>query len=563
MFDDAASIEPFLLNKAIDPLSEDATRELLRIEGLKIDDFKEADVRAEIIDPIVRILGYRKGEETTVGIPTVDREKEIKFLGTNKFIDYSLMFWKRDFWLIEAKRPDLTKENFGPKELSQAIVYAVHPAINAALVVLCDGYKIQLFDIEKDVEQPITSILVSQISLRIDELRRLLGPTQVWFFYKRRVLRAIDRAFDHEMNQKRVLEFRDMIDKRITEKRSQIQKNLQSLKLFENDHYTEMLKESTVDDIVDCHFFIGQNLLDTEIMIGKLVQNCSVPSTFNVLHKMFPEQPRDANDFFYSHGLIFLMELEKAGVRPNWLPTWLTKTGDSNTIKNVTRSLLSHCLNYFDEDQSRKTVLLASNTFRRIVKTLSLNCPDLLIPGRIKHAMTRYWVPEFSWEQILSSPERHSILEWDRQVMTMTDAFVRKHLGSDGKYRTNVAKEMLKWLWNFEKEILHAIDNYKDLLKEKNLEEIHPTEACCVEFDLLGHCCLGIVAQFPEWKDYALSEHRREIKLLSDMQSFTARELLGLDPLAQMEPCSDQCLADRFFFGDLETMRELRAGYCL
>ncbi|MHB8205211.1 MAG: hypothetical protein ACYDHG_16115, partial [Desulfomonilaceae bacterium] len=199
----------------------------------------------------------------------------------------------------------------------------------------------------------------------------------------------------------------------------------------------------------------------------------------------------------------------------------------------------------------------------RIVKTLSLSCPDLLIPGKLKHAMTRYWMPEFSWEQILSSPERHTILEWDRQVMILTNSFVRKHLDSGGKYRTNVAKEMLKGLWNFEKEILNGIENYKDLLKEKNLNEVHPTEACCVEFDLLGHCCLGIVTQFPEWKDYTLSDHLGEIKLLSDMQSFTARELLGIDPLAQMEPIPDQCLADRFFFGDLETMRELRGGYCL
>ncbi|MFH0958216.1 MAG: hypothetical protein V1897_05875, partial [Pseudomonadota bacterium] len=95
MIDDAPTIEPFLLNKAIEPLSRDDQEKLLEIEQLKIDDFKEEDVRADIIEPLVRILGYRKGQRFSV-----DREKEIKFLGTNKFIDFSLILWKKDFWLI-------------------------------------------------------------------------------------------------------------------------------------------------------------------------------------------------------------------------------------------------------------------------------------------------------------------------------------------------------------------------------------------------------------------------------------------------------------------------------
>ena len=214
-----------LLEKGLEPLSKVFIEELKRMEELDVTGFSEADVRAEIIDPILRILGYRKGQDYSV-----DREKHIRFLGkTSRYIDYNLTLWEKNFWLIEAKKPMPLKPEFGYEELSQAVEYAAHPNIDAALVVLCDGLKLEVFDREQDLEKPLLRIIISDLAKQFEELRKLLCPIQIWFFYRRRIIRAIDRVFEHEGNQNRVNEFKQLVEFRLNEKRSQILDNFRKM----------------------------------------------------------------------------------------------------------------------------------------------------------------------------------------------------------------------------------------------------------------------------------------------------------------------------------------------
>ena len=61
LIDKSLSIKDgLLLHKNIEPLCDTHIEELREIERLDVTGFTEADVRAEIIDPIVRILGYKK-----------------------------------------------------------------------------------------------------------------------------------------------------------------------------------------------------------------------------------------------------------------------------------------------------------------------------------------------------------------------------------------------------------------------------------------------------------------------------------------------------------------------
>ncbi|WP_257284593.1 type I restriction enzyme HsdR N-terminal domain-containing protein, partial [Endozoicomonas sp. SESOKO1] len=162
--------ESLLLYKGLDPLDSSNILELQRIQSLNVSGFTEADVRAEIIDPIIQILGYRKGQ-----FSSVDRERHIRFLGkTHKYIDYSFTLWQENFWLIEAKRP-LRGESFGYSELSQAIEYSIHPEINASVIVLCDGVKLELFDREENLEEPIISFKIENLVENIDLLRKMLS----------------------------------------------------------------------------------------------------------------------------------------------------------------------------------------------------------------------------------------------------------------------------------------------------------------------------------------------------------------------------------------------------
>jgi hypothetical protein len=123
------SIEDLRLFKALTPLSADLIKQLAEIEKLDVTGYSEQEVRSFVIDPIVRILGYKKGADFSV-----DLGKRIQFLDKNRFPDYKFNLWQENFWLIEAKRPNFAEAHFGYEELAQAVEYAVHPDINAALV---------------------------------------------------------------------------------------------------------------------------------------------------------------------------------------------------------------------------------------------------------------------------------------------------------------------------------------------------------------------------------------------------------------------------------------------
>ena len=166
MINDTNTTEKLLLYKGLEPLEKEDLKELKFIQELSVTDFKEADVREEIINPILKILGYRKGQYFSV-----DREKHLSFLGkTSKYIDYNLTLWKENFWIIEAKRP-LAGDSFNYNELKQAVEYSIHPKINAAIVVLCDGIKLEVFDREENLEEAILSFKIVDLLDNFNKLR--------------------------------------------------------------------------------------------------------------------------------------------------------------------------------------------------------------------------------------------------------------------------------------------------------------------------------------------------------------------------------------------------------
>lgn len=93
------SIDELLLIKRLEPLPDLHVAALKRIEQYDVSGFNEMEVRSNVIDPIVRILGYDKGT-----IFSADLEHPLTFLGKQqKRADYRLALWNENFWLIEAK----------------------------------------------------------------------------------------------------------------------------------------------------------------------------------------------------------------------------------------------------------------------------------------------------------------------------------------------------------------------------------------------------------------------------------------------------------------------------
>ncbi len=101
--------ELLLHSKALEPLSDEAKTELSRIVALRhLDTYSEADVREEVITPILRCLGYAKESWAS---PT--REKSLRILDKRLSADYSTTLWQEHFWVIEAKKPNVTRGQFG------------------------------------------------------------------------------------------------------------------------------------------------------------------------------------------------------------------------------------------------------------------------------------------------------------------------------------------------------------------------------------------------------------------------------------------------------------------
>lgn len=546
--------EELLLHKNISPLSQQHIEELTAIQNLDVAGFNEADVRGEIIDPIVRILGYKKGL-----FSSVDREKHIRFLGkTHKYIDYNFTLWRENFWIIEAKKP-LKGESFGYSELSQATEYSIHPEINASVIVLCDGLKLEIFDREEDLESPVIAFQIKDLLENIDSLRMILEPEQIWFFYKRRVLKSIDKAFESEFNQQRVNEFLDIIENRFREKRGQILKNFQSAEFTEKDSASEVLKAS-IDDIIDGCFFFFQPVPTMHSMNKVLIDHCVQKRDFDVIYKIFPDEYRDSNDAFYSNALSFLIQLEREKSTLNWLPSWLVSGGEQ-TVESAIKGLIKNSLNYFRDDEPRKIILLASTAFRRLFKILSVVTPQINQSSEIQHLLTRVNESEFSWNQILSSPKRNMIIDLDRLSLTATDKFVKDFTVDKYKFNSALAKQHLLQLWHLEKMILEKTPDYHQLLKEKDLGELHPTEASSVVYDNLGHNCLCVLKMNTKWKKYILENHIEEILTLSEIGSWAAKEILESENISDNKPATSTKLSERFFIGNDELQNSLKSLY--
>jgi len=556
------SIDDLLQHKALELLPPESVSELERIQHLNTGGYNEAEVRANVIDPIVRILGYQKGSQFSP-----DLEKRIDFIDKKKFIDYKCTLWEENFWIVEAKKPAAKRKrkSFSYKDFKQALEYAVHPRINAALILLCDGELFEVFDREENVSAPILRFSKNALLDNFDKLRALLGPWRVWFFEKRRVVRLIDKVFDKELNLQRLAEFKRIIESRLTGKRSIVLTNYQrSFSAMNSANKQELfMRQASTEDIVDGWFFMSLSIGQIWAMVETLVDRC-LDRPFPVLHKLFPDQPRDASDTYYAYALMFLVLLNKKAKhsewQPGWLPGWL-RNGASGKIgiEPAAHILLKRCLTQFEEDEARKVTLLCYAAVRRVLKILAVLQQKEWTKAEGFHAFMRFAGEEMSWNSFVSSPSTLILQMLNSNTIAMTARLVAGCKDGKGNLQTEVAKAKLREMWGLESALLKTAPNYRALLGQRNIGEGYPTESVDVSIDYLGHLTLGALEHFPFWKDYTLRVHREHVELLAALGSSQAREWLG--NTAQISTLTEKDIADRFFFGDVGIMKELDEGY--
>ena len=548
------SLEALTQFKALEPLDDTAIDTLQRIQSLDVTAFNEATVREEIISPLLRVLGY-----DIQSYFSIEREKPIRLLGRNNFLDYNLTLWSKSFWLIEAKRPSSIDEDFSASDIGQALSYAVHPEINAALVVLCDGRRISVFDREEDIQAPILTTNLRNLEKSIDQLRYVLAPWQVWFFEKRRIVRHLDKVFDREFNIGRVDEFKKLISQRLDSKLQTIVNNMR-LMLADDNHSekaTDQLRTSSAPNLIEGAFVLNFSTRDTTTIAETLVGHCR-RNSFPVIHRVFPDRARDMNDAFCMHALNLLLHLHKERVSVSWLPSWL---GGGNCLESGIRKFIAHSLTHFAYDPTRRNILLSASGLRRFFKVMIAVDERLWSIGQVRHLMQRYVAREDTWMQIVSSPQRHNLLSLDGMTNYALRQLVSEYSNEQGRPQPRSIESQLREIWAAELAILENVPSYRELVRERGLEEIHPTEMTDVVYDYLGHCILCVADSHKVWRDYIFEHHLQEVETIAQCGSWKARNLLGRDSQDTFPQPSDQTTADRFFLGDVAMFRRIRAAY--
>jgi hypothetical protein len=145
------------------------------------DTLGEADVREEIVAPLLRHLGYRSGTPDNV-----IREQHLTYprlqLGRRKATD-PLVRGKADYicdvrghvrWVIEAKAPG---EQLNATAEDQAWTYAAHPEVRAVFFVLTNGRQFKLFQTSKGPNgAALLETNYDQMRERLTAIEGLLTP---------------------------------------------------------------------------------------------------------------------------------------------------------------------------------------------------------------------------------------------------------------------------------------------------------------------------------------------------------------------------------------------------
>jgi hypothetical protein len=558
MFPDAAKpldIDAHLLTKALQPLSPAAIDELKHIQGYDVTAWNEAEVRANVIDPILKILGYDKGS-----IFSVDLEHHITFLGKHRKPDYKVNLWNTDFWLIEAKKPDTANAEFGYDDFSQALEYSIHPTINAALVVLCDGVKIEIFDREVDVDKPLLRVPRTALVEQFDCIRALLEPMQIWYFQKRRIARLLDRVFDREFIPDRLEEFSELIRSQLARKRQRVAQNFQKTIHSDSDEQRKRAESATLIELTQFYMYYDFPIPIDNTVNRRLVA-MSQPRSFNVMRAIFPDTPKMANDAYMAQATAYLVGLHKERGSADWLPAWLSPRNQVNAdFEPIVKFFLRQCLTYFADYEPYRVILLAACAARRIAKIYAITNSAVQKLSKELHALARHTLAEISWGQAVTSQEGQLIQIIGVQTDTVMADFVRRFSGEQ-KFLLESAKLQLREYWELEKRLLAHYGNYPELLRERSLGEMRMTEWSSVTYDNLGLGMLCRLHRFPEWKAYLLEQEHGLVETMAAYGSNAAKTMLGIEPQHSAGVVSDQDMADRFFFGDVATLSTLRTAY--
>lgn len=240
------------MHKFFKPLSEENVKILKGFAKKDFSNFSEADIREEVITPIIRMLGYEKNTDYEVEREETFETKEM-FLNVGRKridLDYLCNVRKNNFWLIEAKNgknKELTEE-----ELQQAYLYSLHPKVNCRYFAVTNGWFFNLYDRNKyikdensDIFEPVLSIKHTEYNEKFIQLYQYLGSSNVLFNVKEDViLGEIKKTMSSEVYLNRLNYFEKKVSNIIRESERNVYCNIGKLEddAKEYEKYLKSLK---------------------------------------------------------------------------------------------------------------------------------------------------------------------------------------------------------------------------------------------------------------------------------------------------------------------------------
>jgi len=153
--------------------------------ALPFEKLNEADIREEVIAPLLRKLGYQSGAENNI-----IREQSLRyprhFLGRKSpkkdpelrgRADYILEVKGRLRWVVEAKSPEV---DIDLEVIEQVWTYSNHPEVRAIYFAISNGRRTVVFrTVDGPGACPILSLAYEQLDAEFQVLANLLSPEAI------------------------------------------------------------------------------------------------------------------------------------------------------------------------------------------------------------------------------------------------------------------------------------------------------------------------------------------------------------------------------------------------
>lgn len=133
-------------------------------------EFKEDSVREELIQPLIKSLGYKVSGDARI-IRSRSLEHPFVSIGSTRhkisiIPDYVFEVEGKVHWILDAKSPseDISKS----KHVEQAYSYSIHPEIRSNFYALCNGREFSLYDVRKN--DPVLFFKMIEIYKHLEHL---------------------------------------------------------------------------------------------------------------------------------------------------------------------------------------------------------------------------------------------------------------------------------------------------------------------------------------------------------------------------------------------------------